>query len=154
MVLSEASVMKEVNDGLDLLYEWSGNQKMRLELIYRGPRDGTSVLDVNKRRAGKSPTFTFIKSEHGLVFGLFTSIPWAVPAPGIYGAYSGDNTAYIFSLSKKTKHPQFSRKENALRHYNADFVLVAGNSGDISIKEHFDLRSNNETNFGSGYGTF
>ena len=79
MVLSEVSVMKEVNEGLDLLYEWNGNRKMRLELVYRGPRDGTAIFQVNWRRKGKSPTFTFIKSEHGLVFGFFTSIPWTKP---------------------------------------------------------------------------
>ena len=105
VVLSEFSIMKEVNEGLDLLYEWSGNRKMRLDLVYRGPRDGTTVLDVQKRRVGKSPTFTFIKSELGFVFGLFTSIPWVVPA--VNDTKQADATAYIFSLSEKTKLLQF-----------------------------------------------
>ena len=67
--------MREVNEGLDLLYEWNGNRRMRLQLLYRGPRDGTTIASVHSKINGKSPTFVFIKTEHGQVFGFFTSIP-------------------------------------------------------------------------------
>ena len=60
VTLSEKSVMMCVNIGLDLLYEWSGYRKMKLELIYRGSRDGTSLLQMHGKVNGNSPTFTFI----------------------------------------------------------------------------------------------
>lgn len=78
MVLKEVSVMIEVNQELDLLYQWSGNRKMKLELLYRGSRDGAALLDVHPRLQGRGPTFSFIKSELGLVFGFYTSSAWAV----------------------------------------------------------------------------
>ena len=43
VILSEPSVIKEVNESLDLLYEWSGNRRIWLKLVYRGSRDGTSI---------------------------------------------------------------------------------------------------------------
>ena len=77
--LSEPSIMKEVNEGIDLLYEWSGFRTMNLKLLYRGSRDGTTLPKVHSKINGKRPTFMFIKNHHGLVFGLFTSIHWATP---------------------------------------------------------------------------
>jgi hypothetical protein len=66
--------MQEVNDNLNLLREWSGRQSLLLTLVYRGSRDGFSLHNYVSKVTGKGPLFVFIKSEHNLVFGFFTSL--------------------------------------------------------------------------------
>ena len=68
VLLSEKSVIEEVNKNLRFLYTSSGDRKMKLKLLYRSSRDGTTIHKVHKKINGKSPTFVFIRSEHG--FGV------------------------------------------------------------------------------------
>ena len=152
VILSEESVMKEVNDGLDSLYEWSGNRKMRLQLLYRGPRDGTTLHQVNSKINDKGPTFVFIKSEFGLVFGCFTSIPWTKPNHDTI--WYSDKTAYIFSLSHKTRHLQYQKFDQVIEHWNEGFIFMVGKGDDFAIRDNFDNKTNNYTLFGNGNGSY
>ena len=72
---------------------------MKLQLKFRATQHGFNVESLHKRILGKGPTITFIKNEFNQVFGAFCSIPWEHN-----GGYKPDPTAFIFSLSKKTKH--------------------------------------------------
>ena len=82
------------------------------------------------------------------MFGFFTSIPWTTPDKNNLAHL--DNTAYMFSLSKNTKHSQFQKREKAIRHYKFDYIFVIGN-GDLGIREHFTEKSNNWSYFGGTY---
>ena len=72
---------------------------MKLQIEYRASQHGFDAKSLNKRILGKGPTLTFIKNEFNQVFGGFCSIPWTN-----IGGCKPDPTAFIFSLSKKTKH--------------------------------------------------
>ena len=72
---------------------------MKLQLEFRASQHGFDANSLIKRILGKGPTLTFIKNEFNHIFGGFSSIPWT----NIRG-YIPDPTAFIFSISKKTKH--------------------------------------------------
>ncbi len=77
------------------------NRPFETELLYRGSTHGFAAKDFHARCDNKGPNISIIKSEHGLIFGGYTSLDWQSPSEC---KYSSDNEAFIFSVSKKTKH--------------------------------------------------
>ena len=98
-MISEPSKIKEVNENIDLISEWIGNKNIKLQLEFRATQHGFDIKSLHKRILGKSNTITFIKNELNEVFGAFCSIPWENNL-----RYKSDHSAFIFSLTKKTKH--------------------------------------------------
>ena len=85
----------------------------------------------------------------GLVFGVYTSK--AFYTPKINETSSADEDAYVFSVSKKTKHLQYTCKQHAIISYNEDRVFSFGAGFDISIFEKCNSNKNSYTRFGSTY---
>ena len=101
--MNEESSIKEVNENKELLLDWSGQKQMQLTLTYRGSRDGFTNQQFHSKVDGKGPAnFVYIQSEMGSVFGSYTSKSFYTSQKDY--EYSSDEHAYIFSLSKKTKH--------------------------------------------------
>ena len=71
LILNESNREKEF---LDKLYEWSGYKKM--ELLFRGTRDGMTAKDFHNKCDDKGPTITLFKNEKGYIFGGYASISW------------------------------------------------------------------------------
>ena len=63
MEISEWSQIDEVNDNLDLIYQWTGAK--RLDLCYTATQHGFNVDSLHEHIKGKGPSITFIKSEYG-----------------------------------------------------------------------------------------
>ena len=68
---------KRENEFLQKIYEWSGYNK--IELIFRGSRDGTTSEVFHNKCDNQGPTITLIKSDLGNIFGGFASISWTNP---------------------------------------------------------------------------
>ena len=74
--------------------------KFETELLYTASVDGFSFANFHNKCDNKGPNISIIKSEHGLIFGGYTSLSWDNS-----NQYAADNkNPFIFSLSKKTKH--------------------------------------------------
>ena len=71
VILSEE---EKGNEYLNKLYEWSGYNKM--ELIYRGTRDGSNCKIFHNKCDNQGPTICLFKNEKGNIFGGYTSISW------------------------------------------------------------------------------
>ena len=106
---------------------------MQLTLTYRGSRDGFTNQQFHSKVVGKGPAnFVCIQSEMGLVFGGYTSKAFYTPQQN---ESSADENAYIFSISKKTKHIQnkYRYKESAIRNFNKEKLFAFGGGYDIGI---------------------
>jgi len=99
IILKESKREKEL---LEKIYEWSGYKKM--ELIYRGTRDGKTGKDFHNKCDNKGPTICLYKSEKGYIFGGYASISWESS-----GDWQKHNDSFIFTLTniydKPTKFP-------------------------------------------------
>ena len=56
-----------------------------LQLLCRFTRDGTTFEKLYPKLANKGDTITIVKSNHGMVFGGYASVPW-----NNYGIHSND----------------------------------------------------------------
>ena len=80
------------------LLEWTGYEKM--ELIYRGTRDGMTSNKFHEKCDNQGPTITLIKTDKN-IFGGYTSISWSSD-----GNYHTSPDCFIFTLiSSQSKIP-------------------------------------------------
>ena len=100
---------------------------------------------------GKGPTLTLVRSEHDLVFGGFTSVPWTRNI-----AYSADPTSFIFSLSRNTLHYPYRNLECAVRHHSGCLPAFGGgfafnSDSDLFLAENCDKNRLSCCNLGETY---
>ena len=110
IILKESKREKEL---LEKIYEWSGYKKM--ELIYRGTRDGKSCKDFHNKCDNEGPTICLYKSEKGYIFGGYAPISWKSS-----GNWQKLNDSFIFTLTniydKPTKFPHIEGECSVFHH--------------------------------------
>lgn len=82
------------NDYLKKIYEWSGMKK--LQLIYRGSRDGSNAKEFHEKCDNQAPTLCLYKNEKGNIFGGYTTVQWTTPNGE---KYFSDKDSFMFTLS-------------------------------------------------------
>ena len=73
----ESSILDESNkknEFLRQIFEWTGCKKM--ELIYRGTRDGSKSSNFHEKCDNQGPTICLYKNEKNHIFGGYASISW------------------------------------------------------------------------------
>jgi TLD len=140
--------MEEVNNLFPLIYNWFHFRGLlELELLFRGTRDGFTLPAFHEKLDGNNQLIFFVKSaEHNRVFGGYTALPWTTPKTDALFYY--DFQAWIFSLTKRTKHlPVLGGDVNAVQHFSKDSLFAFG-WGDFGVKENCDQHYENWSNYG------
>ena len=73
----DSNILKESKrqtEFINQIFKWSGYNKM--ELIYRGSRDGTRSQNFHEKCDNQGPTICLYKNEKGYIFGGYASISW------------------------------------------------------------------------------
>ena len=124
---------KREKEFLEKIYEWTDYNKM--ELIYRGTRDGMTSNNFHNKCDNKNPTLILYKNAKDSIFGGFASISWANN-----GNYRSDGKAFIFTLinihnSAPTKFNSKSQNEGV--YHDSGRGPTFGECCDISISSDF-----------------
>ena len=135
------------NEYLNKLYEWTGYNKM--ELIYRGTRDGSNCNIFHNKCNNQGPTICLFKNEKGNIFGGYTSISW-----GTDNNYHSANDSFIFTLTNihgtaPTKYPN-TNSNYSVCHYS-ERGPAFGDGHDICIFNDYLNNNNSYSNIGSSY---
>ena len=101
----DSTVLIKGAEELKVLEEALDGKKFRLELKYRGTRDGFSAQNFHKVVDGMYNTLTVVESEHGFRFGGYSSVKY-----GSSNSRVPDPNGVIFSLTKKSVHRQYQNK--------------------------------------------
>jgi len=89
LILKES---KREDEFLDKIFEWTRGKK--LELLFRGTRDGMSNDTFHNKCSNKGPTISLIKNEKGYIFGGYASVDWTNDNSG----YASAPGSFIFTL--------------------------------------------------------
>ena len=134
------------NEFLKKIFEWSGYKKM--ELIYRGSRDGMTSQNFHSKCDNKGPTITLYKTEK-CVFGGFTSISWSTD-----GNYHSAQDCFIFTLINiyNTEPTKFSFKNDkyAVFHGSGSGPYF-GHGADIGVNYSDFLNNTSYSKFPKSY---
>ena len=126
--------------------EWCGYNRM--ELIYRGTRDGMNSNGFHTKCDYQGPTITLYKNDKGNIFGGYSSIQWTSD-----GAYHAAPEAFIFTLIniyniEPTKFNTTSSSEGI--HHSKDYGPTFGSYCDIGIASDF-VNSDSNSDFPCRY---
>ena len=93
---SGSALMNRMED-IALMEKGFGGKKFRLERIMVGSQDGFTAQKFHQKCDGVPNTISLFESNHGLLFGGYTSIPWSSPPskPKLFQ----DPSAWLFSVS-------------------------------------------------------
>ena len=148
--LCDSQILKETKrekEFLNKILEWTNYNRM--ELIYRGSRDGMTSNNFHNKCDNKNPTIVLYKNIKDSVFGGFTSLAWANS-----GDYRPDPQAFIFTLvnihnSEPTKFKIKSENEGV--YHNSGYGPTFGSNCDIGIGISDFLNSDAQTDFPCRY---
>ena len=88
--------IKFIIDYLKELEEFK-NKDFKLNLLFRGTRDGDKTADVHNKCDGLKNIIVFMKNEQGNTYGMYSEIGWETRNNPEYRV---DNYAFLFSLNK------------------------------------------------------
>ena len=128
------------NEFLEKLYEWIGCNKM--ELLYRGTRDGSRSNIFHNKCDNKGPTIILCKNEKDNIFGGYSSISWTTNA-----GYKSANGSFLFTLTNihntpPTKFPN-TQNENCAVYHHSGYGPTFGDGFDLCISD--DYLNNNSS---------
>ena len=134
----DSNILKESkreNELLNKLYEWSGGKK--LELLFRGTRDGMTCKDFHNKCDNKGPTITLIKNDKGFIFGGYSSISWINDNNDTF--HSAPDS-FLFTLTnihntQPTKFP--SKNDNYEIKHNSGYGPTFGGGHDLGTYSNF-----------------
>ena len=113
------------------------NKNFKLNLLYRGTRDGDRTADVHKKCDGLKNIIVFMKTEQGNSYGMYSEIGWETRT--IKYEYPKDNNAFLFSLNKKKIHKAIKGKVSICWVGNNVGLYIFNN---IGFKDYFLNRIN------------
>ena len=131
LILNKSERVKEF---LEKMYEWTGYKKM--ELLYRGTRDGSESKTFHNKCDNQGPTICLCENEKGNIFGGYASIPWDSS-----GKNKSANGSFLFTLSNiydtpPTKYPNTQNYDWAVYH-GIKFGPIFGGNNDLRIADNF-----------------
>ena len=147
----DSNILSEIEKGneyLQKLYEWTGYKKM--ELLYRGTRDGSGKDIFHNKCDNQGPTICLCKNEKGNMFGGYASISWTSD-----NKYHAANGSFLFTLTNihgtaPTKFPNTQNYDFAVYHGNDRGPSFGGNH-DLGINDNYLNNNNSYCSFGYSY---
>ena len=102
------------------------NSSLKLQLIYRGSRDGFGADIFHKKCDNITPNITVIKSEYGRVFGGYTVATWEGNSIN-----KNDSTAFLFSLTNQEIYPHNGNGRAICG--STSYLTLFGNGSDLYL---------------------
>jgi hypothetical protein len=139
-------------DDLELLVKWLGYQP-KFRLLMRGSKNGFKASKFHFICDKKGPTLTIIKSEHGKIFGAYTS---KGHKNSVNVDLESDPEAFIFSVTHKTKHEPVKNIEKIIGHHPMRLIVFGRSeekkeNSDIEIVDECNTHKLSFTNFGNSF---
>ena len=145
----ESNLIKNVQDEKFILGLFSERLiKSQINLLYQASKDGFNAKDFHRFCDRKGPTLVIIKSEKDCIFGGYTSKAWKSKEKG---EFQSDEKAFLFSLTKKTKHEINENYTDKAIYFANNRGPVFGSGFDLLISEKCDQDEESFSNLGISY---
>ena len=136
---------KREDEFISKILEWSGYKRM--ELIYRGSRDGTTSNIFHNKCDNKGPTIILFKNEKGNIFGGYCPISFKSEEK-----WQSVPEAFIFTLTNiyNIEPTKFNRNLNDQYgiYFHSSYGAWFGNSSNIGFSSDYSQKENCCCNFG------
>eukprot|EP01099_Mayorella_cantabrigiensis_P007988 TRINITY_DN734_c1_g1_i2.p1 TRINITY_DN734_c1_g1~~TRINITY_DN734_c1_g1_i2.p1 ORF type:complete len:230 (+),score=62.37 TRINITY_DN734_c1_g1_i2:1207-1896(+) len=120
----------------------------KVELLFRGSRDGFRVQDFHSRCDNQGPTIVVFKTSEGRRGGGYTSQQWASPTGLYQDVFDPTGSSFLFSLESKEMFKHIPEKGRAICN-QADYGPFFGNGNDLYIETNCNQNQSSSSNPGS-----
>ena len=139
--------LEKKNIFLQKMLEWTGYKKM--ELIYRGTRDGRTSKNFHDKCDNQGPTISLLKNDKS-IFGGYSSISWSTD-----GNWHTSSDCFIFTLinihnTEPTKFPFKNKDQYSVYHYSTVGPCFGGGY-DIGVNNDNFFDKNSYAHFPYSY---
>lgn len=115
------------------------------ELLFKGSIDGFTAKAFHQLCDNKGPTIALIRDTKGNIFGGFTSLFYNSSCE-----FVRDPNAFLFSLTKKSKHPVKSNSYRSI-FMNEEYLMIFG-CGDLVISDLCNVNQDEKKQSFSRFG--
>ena len=133
--------------------------EQEMEMIYNGSIDGFTSTDFHRKCDNMGPTISIIQTEHGNIFGGYSSISWLNKGGGkqdknafLFLIKSSKNyPAQIFNLKKIDRYSVFHTNYDSCSWGDGDIVINNNcnvNKASYTQKSHYNLPESSYLNGG------
>ena len=126
--------LERKNYFLSQIYEWSGYKKM--ELLYRGTKDGPDSSIFHNKCDDQGPTITLYKNDKDNIFGGYCPVSWKSGT----GEYINAPKTFLFTLTNiyNTEPKKFETQNTQYEiTYNTDLGPSFGAGKDLLINKNY-----------------
>eukprot|EP01022_Parablepharisma_sp_SALTPOND_P012382 TRINITY_DN1589_c0_g1_i1.p1 TRINITY_DN1589_c0_g1~~TRINITY_DN1589_c0_g1_i1.p1 ORF type:complete len:596 (-),score=52.56 TRINITY_DN1589_c0_g1_i1:302-2089(-) len=137
------SLLLDINE-LKMLRTWINSktpESVKLELLYRGSRDGFRASVFHSKCNNMGPTISVIMSHTGEIFGGYASVSFTSS-----GNYVADASAFLFSVSKKVKCPVNPSYVGNAVYDNGSCLMGFGGNQDLLISDNCNQSNSSHAN--------
>ena len=117
---------------------------MSAELIFDTSKDGDNTEAFKNKCTGQNPTLIIIKTDTGIVFGGYATVPWKEGGP------IQDYQSFVFSFNPKKKYKVTVPKFALYGYSEKDKLLIQFGCTCFRIENNC-TKSNNNCVRGTGY---
>ena len=122
----------------------------KMELIYRGTRDGSDCQTFHNKCDNQGQTICLCKNEKDNIFGGYASISWTSD-----NNFHAANGSFLFTLTNihgtaPTKYPNTQNCEDAVYH-NSGYGPIFGCGYDLYICNNYLNNSSSYASLGGAY---
>ena len=136
----DSIILKESKRGNELwtkIHEFLDIKK--IELIYRGTRDGMNSRSFHNKCDNKGPTICLYKNDKGHIFGAYAGIAWTDS-----GEWKSATHSFLFTLTNihntlPIKLPHNLKDNIYSVYHHSEFGPSFGSGRDLSIAKDFSL---------------
>ena len=125
---------------IEKLYEWTEYNKM--ELLYRGTRDGSSSNKFHNKCDNQGPTICLCKNEKGNIFGGYASISWT--SDNNYH-YASGSFLFVLKNGNSIIKYDYTKQDDCVVYHNSDYGPTF--CGNIELYISNDYLNNKDSYF-------
>ena len=143
----DSNILKESkreDEFISKILEWSGYKRM--ELIYRGSKDGTTSNIFHNKCDNKGPTIILFKNDKGNIYGGYCPISW-----NCNGGWQSAPEAFIFTLTNiyNIEPIKFNRTNDQYGiYFNSSVGPWFGYNSNIGFQYDYSIENKCKSYFG------
>jgi hypothetical protein len=131
-----------------MLKRWLDMDNPETTLLYKGSKDGFKANTFHFLCDNKGPTISLIKSDYEKVFGAYTKLSFKSCDDLQMEA---DDTAFLFSVTNKTKHEPYANRERAVCNQTKCLLLFGKLNPDLAIYDNCNAFAKSASYLGSTF---
>ena len=143
----DSEILKNEPANKNLIADWVNEtikaDRVALNLIYRGSRDGYTAKNFHEKCDNRGPTVVIVENTIGNKFGGYAAVSWTSGNGGKFEIKNNESfSCFLFSVDKKQKLPYNPGSNHRALGHSPDYGPIFGYAAALAIADNCNANSN------------